>query len=183
MRRALSFIDLSLFYPHTKRRPIQFKFLRYAADRAAVFADESHSFHLDSCVKVLRFLLSDMRTLILLGFSMSTKPGQVQFGKPEIFNTDQGAQFTARDFIAPLQDSGIKVSMDGKGRCIDNVFVERLWRSLKYEEVYLNPYESMPEARTGIGRYLKFFNNDRPHKALGYQTPLSFYNSIGSSAA
>jgi putative transposase len=101
-----------------------------------------------------------------------------RFGKPEIFNTDQGAQFTADSFTRILRDCGIKISMDGKGRCIDNVFVERLWRSLKYEEVYLNPYDSMGEARMGIGRYFHFFNDERPHQALGYQTPSSFYDGL-----
>jgi putative transposase len=101
-----------------------------------------------------------------------------RFGKPEIFNTDQGAQFTADSFTRILHDCGIKISMDGKGRCIDNVFVERLWRSLKYEEVYLNPYDSMAEARMGIGRYFHFFNYERPHQALGYQTPATFYDGL-----
>lgn len=101
-----------------------------------------------------------------------------RFGKPEIFNTDQGAQFTADSFTRVLRDCGIKISMDGKGRCIDNVFVERLWRSLKYEQVYLNPYDSISEARLGIGGYFTFFNNKRPHKALGYQTPSSFYEGL-----
>lgn len=101
-----------------------------------------------------------------------------RFGKPEIFNTDQGAQFTSTDFTDVLLDREIKISMDGRGRYIDNIFVERLWRSLKYEEVYLNPYDSLVEARAGIGRYFRFFNDDRPHSALGYQTPTAFYNSM-----
>lgn len=105
------------------------------------------------------------------------------FAGPEIFNTDQGAQFTADSFTRVLRDCGIKISMDGKGRCIDNVFVERLWRSLKYEEVYLNPYDFMHEARLGIGRYFKFFNDERPHQALGYQTPASFYDGLLRKAA
>jgi putative transposase len=100
-----------------------------------------------------------------------------RFGEPEIFNTDQGSQFTSADFTDVLLDRGIKVSMDGKGRYIDNIFVERLWRSLKYEEVYLNPYDSLVEARDGIGRYFRFFNDDRPHASLGYQTPAAFYDS------
>jgi putative transposase len=100
------------------------------------------------------------------------------FRAPEIFNTDQGAQFTADSFTHVLRDYGIKISMDGKGRCIDNVFVERLWRSLKYEEVYLNPYDSMEEGRMGIGRYFHFYNNERPHQALGYQTPVGFYDGL-----
>ena len=104
-------------------------------------------------------------------------------GSPEIFNTDQGAQFTSEDFTSVLLDRGIKISMDGKGRCIDNIFVERLWRSLKYEEVYLNAYDSVPEAREGIGRYFDFFNDERPHQALGYQTPASFYDGLLEKAA
>jgi putative transposase len=106
-----------------------------------------------------------------------------RFGAPEIFNTDQGAQFTADSFTRVLRDCGIKISMDGKGRCIDNIFVERLWRSLKYEEVYLNPYDSMGEARLGIGRYFDFFNDERPHQALGYQTPGRFYDGLLRKAA
>lgn len=101
-----------------------------------------------------------------------------RFGCPEIFNTDQGAQFTAEDFTGVLRDRGIAISMDGKGRYIDNIFIERLWRSLKYEEVYLHPYDSLTEARAGIGRYLAFFNDARPHTALGYQTPAQFYDGM-----
>jgi len=97
------------------------------------------------------------------------------FGQPEIFNTDQGAQFTAEAFTTVLRNRSIAISMDGKGRCLDNVFVERLWRSLKYEEVYLHAYDSVAEASAGIGRYLAFYNHERPHMALGYQTPAAFY--------
>ena len=104
------------------------------------------------------------------------------YGQPEIFNTDQGSQFTSEDFTDVLHGLDVKISMDGKGRCIDNVFVERLWRSLKYEEVYLNPYDSFSEARIGIGRYFEFFNNERPHSALGYQTPASFYDALRGAA-
>jgi len=100
-----------------------------------------------------------------------------RFGAPEIFNTDQGSQFTSSDFTDVLLDREIKISMDGRGRYIDNIFVERLWRSLKYEEVYLHPYDSLVEARDGIGRYFRFFNDERPHTALGYQTPAVFYDS------
>lgn len=104
------------------------------------------------------------------------------YGQPEIFNTDQGSQFTSEEFTAVLRQLEIKISMDGKGRCIDNVFVERLWRSLKYEEVYLNPYDSLSEARLGIGRYFEFFNYERPHMALGYQTPAGFYDALREAA-
>jgi putative transposase len=103
--------------------------------------------------------------------------------RPEIFNTDQGAQFTAEIFIRVLRKHDIRISMDGKGRCIDNIFVERLWRSLKYEEVYLHAYDSLDEAREGIDRYFRFFNDERPHQALGYQTPTSFYGGFLRKAA
>jgi len=106
-----------------------------------------------------------------------------RFGQPEIFNTDQGSQFTAEAFTQVLLARGIKISMDGKGRCLDNVFVERLWRSLKYEEVYLNDYDNLVEARSGIGRYFAFYNARRPHQALGYQTPASFYDGLLKQAA
>ena len=100
------------------------------------------------------------------------------FGRPTIFNTDPGSQFTAGDFTRVLRDRGIKISMDGKGRYLDNIFVERLWRSLKYEEIYLHPYDSLTEAREGIGRYFRFYNDARPHAKLGYQTPAAFYDSM-----
>jgi putative transposase len=98
-----------------------------------------------------------------------------RWGQPDIFNTDQGAQFTSEDFTGVLKARGIQISMDGKGRCLDNVFVERLWRSLKYEEVYLNPYNGPREARSGIGRYLLYFNDERPHQALEHRTPMEVY--------
>jgi putative transposase len=101
-----------------------------------------------------------------------------RFGTPEIFNTDQGAQFTSDAFTQVLRNRGVKISMDGKGRCIDNVFVERLWRSLKYEEVYLHAYENGREAKDGIGRYFTFYNEERPHQALGYQTPAAFFQTL-----
>ena len=96
-------------------------------------------------------------------------------GKPEIFNTDQGSEFTSQAFTDTLLEHGIQISMDGKGRYTDNIFVERLWRSVKYEEVYLKAYEDVPEARTGIGAYLNFYNRERPHQALGYQTPCEVF--------
>ena len=91
--------------------------------------------------------------------------------KPEIFNTDQGSRFTSDAFTGVLLGHGIQISVDGKGRFMDNIFVERLWRSVKYEEVYLKAYETVPEAKEGIGSYLCFYNDERPHQALGYQTP------------
>lgn len=98
-----------------------------------------------------------------------------QHGPPDIFNSDQGAQFTSPDFTAVLRKADVKISMDGKGRALDNVFVERLWRSLKYEEVYVKDYADVSQAREGIGSWFRFYNDRRPHQALGYQTPMSVY--------
>ena len=96
-------------------------------------------------------------------------------GVADIVNSDQGAQFTAKDWISALEDRGIRVSMDGKGRCLDNIFIERFWRSIKYEEVYLRVYESLPEARRCIGAYIDFYNGQRPHQSLDYKTPDEVY--------
>ena len=96
-------------------------------------------------------------------------------GRPEIFNTDQGSQFTSEAFTDLLLKQGIQVSMDGKGRYQDNIVVERLWRSIKYEEVYLKAYQTVAEARVGINAYLEFYNQQRPHQALGYRTPAEVY--------
>src|ERR687893_568335 len=96
-------------------------------------------------------------------------------GRPEIFNTDQGSQFTSHDFTGVLLKAGIAISMDGRGSWRDNVFVERLWRSIKYEEVYLRAYETVSDARASIGRYLAFYNGRRPHSSLDRQTPDQAY--------
>ena len=106
-----------------------------------------------------------------------------RYGAPEIFNTDQGAQFTSSDFTDVLKGHGIRISMDGKGRCMDNVFVERLWRSVKYEEVYLHAYEDLREGREGIGRYLRFYNQKRPHQSFDYETPANVYFASLAEAA
>jgi putative transposase len=98
-----------------------------------------------------------------------------RYGPPEIMNTDQGCQFTSQDFVDVLTRRGIRISMDGKGAWRDNVFVERLWRTVKYEEIYLKAYASVPQARESIGRYLAFDNAHRPHSSLDKQTPDAFY--------
>lgn len=98
-----------------------------------------------------------------------------RYGQPDIFNTDQGSQFTSEAFVSVLKEKNIRVSMDGKGCWRDNVFVERIWRSVKYEEVYLHAYASVSEARLGIRRYIDFYNSRRPHSSLGKQTPDEFY--------
>jgi putative transposase len=98
-----------------------------------------------------------------------------RYGAPDIFNTDQGSQFTSPDFTKVLKDCAIDISMDGKGCWRDNVFVERLWKSIKHEEVYLHAYDTVSAARNGIGRYLEFYNSRRPHTALDRHTPDEFY--------
>jgi putative transposase len=113
----------------------------------------------------------------------AVKEALLNFGCPCIFNTDQGSQFTDTTFTGLLLGHGIKVSMDGKGRFMDNIFVERLWRSVKYEEVYLNEYDNLAQARTGISRYMALYNDRRSHQSLGYQTPAAFYNFELSKAA
>jgi len=100
-----------------------------------------------------------------------------RYGQPEIFNTDQGVQFTSGDFIDELETSGVRISMDGKGRFLDNIFIERLWRSLKYEEVFIKAYISVGEARSGIRAWLAFYNDTRLHQALGYRTPSEIFEA------
>jgi len=99
-----------------------------------------------------------------------------RYGKPEIFNTDQGSQFTSLEFTEVLGKAGVRISMDGKGRWMDNVFIERLWRSLKYECVYLNAFETGSEARAGIGDWVAYYNGERPHSSLGGLTPDDVYS-------
>jgi len=101
-------------------------------------------------------------------------------GKPQIFNSDQGCQFTSDDFVGVLKENGIKISMDGKGRWIDNVFIERLWRSLKYEEVYLKAYDTVAHAEKEIGEWLTFYNQDRRHASLKRMTPDQVYYQLPS---
>jgi putative transposase len=96
-------------------------------------------------------------------------------GCPEVFNTDQGVQFTSASYTSRLEAAGAKVSMDGKGRCLDNVFVERLWRTVKYEEIYLYRHETVPELHAGLSRYFPYYNRGRQHQSLAYRTPAEVY--------
>jgi putative transposase len=99
-------------------------------------------------------------------------------GRPEIFNTDQGVQFTSAAFVDELASRGVQISMDGKGRYLDNIFIERLWRSLKYEEVYIRAYDSVAEARLSLGKWLAFYNDERPHQSLVYRTPREVFEGV-----
>lgn len=123
-----------------------------------------------------RFVLSWSLSLSMeMDFCLEALEGALRRGRPEIFNSDQGSQFTSEKFTAKLEARKIAVSMDGRGRCFDNIFVERLWRSLKYEEVYLKDYASVAEARAGIAGYFQYYNHERPHQSLDYRTPAAIY--------
>lgn len=104
-------------------------------------------------------------------FCLDALQQALRLGQPEIFNTDQGVQFTAQEFTACLEGAGIRISMDGRGRALDNIFIERLWRSVKYEDIYLKDYASVPELDAGLLAYFRFYNQDRPHQSLDYRTP------------
>ena len=111
------------------------------------------------------------------GFCVDALEEALKKGRPEIFNTDQGSQFTGEAFTGLLEQHGIRVSMDGKGSYNDNLFIERLWRTVKYEEVYLKAYQDGREARIGLGNYFRFYNTERPQQALGYRTPAEVFTS------
>ncbi|HEY6372309.1 MAG TPA: IS3 family transposase [Candidatus Sulfotelmatobacter sp.] len=121
---------------------------------------------------VSRYVLAwRLSNLLDASFCIEALEEALRQGRPEIFNTDQGSQFTDDDFTGVLRGHGVAISMDGRGRFADNIFVERLWRSLKYEEVYLKAYENVAQARRGIAAYFEFYNHQRLHQALGYRTP------------
>jgi putative transposase len=124
-----------------------------------------------------RYVLSwEISTTLETDFCVSALERALRaYGKPEIFNTDQGSQFTSQAFTGVLKEQSIAISMDGRGRALDNIFVERLWRSVKYEEVYLHDYEGVPQAIKGLGSYFKFYNHERLHQSLDYQTPAVVY--------
>jgi putative transposase len=111
------------------------------------------------------------------GFCLEALDEALSRDKPEIFNTDQGSQFTSREYTGRLEDAGVAVSRDGRGRALDNVFVERLWRSVKYEDIYLKDYEHTKELETGLTAYFRFYDEDRPHQSLDYRTPGEVYRA------
>jgi putative transposase len=125
-----------------------------------------------------RYVLSwELSVTLESEFCISALKHALSFGKPQIFNTDQGSQFTSNDFADILKVADIQISMDGKGRVFDNIFIERLWRTVKVEEVYLRDYETVTEARYYLGRYFELYNNKRLHQALGYRTPAEVYGA------
>ena len=113
-------------------------------------------------------------------FCLEALDQALSHGCPEIFNTDQGAQFTAKAFTERLEDAGIRVSMDGRGRALDNIFIERLWRSLKYEDIYLRDYTSVSDLEAGLQRYFTFYNDERPHQSLNYCVPGKVHQAVVS---
>ena len=123
---------------------------------------------------VLAWALSNMQETL---FCLDALHQALELNTPEIFNTDQGAQFTSQAFTQTLLDRGIQISMDGRGRALDTIFVERLWRTVKYENIYLNDYQSVPELRLGLQQYFEFYNHQRLHQSLDYQTPAEVYYS------
>jgi putative transposase len=123
-----------------------------------------------------RFVLAwEISTTLDTSFCLSAMKQALELSKPQIFNTDQGSQFTSIEFIGRLEEEDIRISMDGRGRVYDNIFVERLWRSVKYEEVYLHDYRTVSDVRNGITKYFIFYNMERLHESLGYRTPYEIY--------
>ena len=123
-----------------------------------------------------RFVLSwELSNTMETGFCLAALEAAFRFGQPEIWNSDQGSQFTAAEFLAPLKKRGVSISMDGRGRALDNVFIERLWRSLKYELIYPADFDSGLELMAALERYFHFYNHQRPHQALGYCTPADLF--------
>jgi putative transposase len=123
-----------------------------------------------------RYVLSwEISNTMDVDFCISALKRALKMGTPEIFNTDQGSQFTSLSYTKILLETGIKISMDGRGRALDNIFIERLWRSLKYEDIYLRNYLNGFELQKGVAKYFRFFNNKRPHQSLGYKVPKTLY--------
>jgi putative transposase len=123
-----------------------------------------------------RFVLAwELSTTLDTSFCLEALDRALRAARPEIFNTDQGVQLTSKDFTGRLLQSQIRISWDGRGRALDNVFVERLWRSLKYEDVYIKDYQTVSEARDGLKQYFQFYNHERYHQSLDYKTPFSIY--------
>lgn len=123
-----------------------------------------------------RFVLSwELSNTLDVGFCLVALEGALAVGKPHIFNSDQGVQFTSHAFTGRLEEVGVAISMDGRGRVFDNIFVERLWRTVKYEDIYLKSYGTVPELEVGLDHYWWFYNHERPHQALRYQTPAQVY--------
>src|SRR5207253_1743585 len=131
-----------------------------------------------------RFVLAwELSTTLDTAFCLEGLERAFTYGRPEIFNTDQGSQFTSQEFTGRVLASCAALSMDGRGRALDNIFVERLWRTVKYEDIYLNEYQTPREVRCGLGIYFRYYNESRPHQSLDYRTPLQVYREGGGLVA
>jgi putative transposase len=129
-----------------------------------------------------RYVLSwKLSNSLEMSFCLEALEEALKKGKPEIFNTDQGVQFTSERYTGCLEEAKIKISMDGRGRALDNIFIERLWRTVKYEEIYLKEYESVKCLYSALREYFEFYNNERPHQSLNYQTPKQVHLSNGKN--
>lgn len=123
-----------------------------------------------------RYVISwELSNTLDSGFCVTALERALLKGRPEIFNSDQGVQFTSEEFTGVLKTGGVQISMDGRGRAMDNIFVERLWRTVKYEDIYLRDYRSMQEAYDGLKKYFEYYNNERPHQSMGERTPREVY--------
>jgi putative transposase len=123
-----------------------------------------------------RYVLSwQLSNTMDVTFCLRALEQALEKGGPEIFNTDQGSQFTSQAFTGRLEEAGVAISMDGRGRVLDNIFVERLWRTVKYEDIYIKGYTTVAELAVGLEDYFWFYNHERPHQALGYQKPAEVY--------
>jgi putative transposase len=130
-----------------------------------------------------RYVISwELSNTLDTGFCITALERALATGSPGIFNSDQGVQYTSADFTSVLNNSGVQISMDGRGRAMDNIFVERLWRTVKYEDIYLHDYRAMQDAYAGIKQYFEFYNNERHHQALGYKTPREVYTEVVSES-
>jgi putative transposase len=131
-----------------------------------------------------RYVISwELSNSLDVEFCLKALDNALSKSRPDIFNSDQGTQYTSDDFTGKLKEYDIAISMDGRGRAMDNIFIERLWRSLKYEDIYLHDYRTMQEAYDGIKRYFEFYNNERQHQSLGYKTPKEVYTGLIAAAA
>lgn len=174
---------LSQSHPEHRKYPYLLKDLEMDRPDQVWFADITYIRMLHGFVYLMaimdwfsRYVLAWQISITLeAAFCLKALEQALGISKPEIFNTDQGVQFTNQEFTGYLEREGIQISMDGRGRVFDNIFVERLWRTVKYEEVYLNHYQTVPEVRSGLAKYFLFYNRERIHESLGYRTPYELY--------
>jgi putative transposase len=194
VRRLMAFMGLEAVHPQprtTLAAPEGRVYPYLLRDRVLTHADEvwssdityvpmRHGFmYLTAVIDWFsRYVLSWRLSNTLDGrFCLEALDEALAISRPEIFNTDQGSQFTAQEYTGRLEEAGIAVSRDGRGRALDNVFVERLWRSVKYEDIYIKDYDAVPELESGLASYFRFYDEERPHLSLGYRTPAEVYRA------